>query len=91
MRLHSCTVHVSGSSAWVNPPGRPQIDKHGMAVREQDGKRVAYVAVISFRDSATRRRFSDTMLACLSEVGIEILAKAEGEPLLPLDTREDVA
>jgi hypothetical protein len=90
MRVHGTTVHRQGSAAWANPPGKPQIANDGTVAREQNGK-IAYSAVISFKDSATRRRFSDTVPACLSEAGIDVLAEAEGPPLAPLDTREDVA
>jgi hypothetical protein len=88
MKLHGCTVHVQGTSAWVNSPGKPVVDTVGNVAREQNGK-LAYAAVISFRNSAIRRRFSDAILACLSEAGIQIVAEAEDGPLLPFETEND--
>jgi hypothetical protein len=77
LRLLGCTVHVQATQqgsprCWINPPAKPQIDKDGMAARSMDGKRIEYTAVIGFRDASVRRRWSDAILACLVEVGIDI-------------------
>jgi hypothetical protein len=71
LRMLGCTVHVQGPRCWIKPPGKPKIDKDGRAAREMDAKRIAYTACIGFRD-AIRRRWSDAILACLAEAGIDI-------------------
>jgi hypothetical protein len=80
-------IHVAGSRAWASPPGRPWIEG-GELVRDERGK-PQYSAIISFANHGVRSRWSDAVLAAVNEVHPEILAKAEGSPLLPIDDRGD--
>jgi len=68
--LRECTFMESGSSRWVNPPGKPQLNADRLPIIKE-GK-VQYSPVVDFVDRATRRRWSDAAV-----VAIDAFRKAQ--------------
>jgi hypothetical protein len=64
IRIHDCTVCVSGDAAWVSPPGRSSVDSGGTALRGDDGK-IKYAQTVSFDSRERRSSFSDAAIAAL--------------------------
>jgi hypothetical protein len=89
VEYYGCPIHIAGSRAWASPPGKPCLGKDGELLREPDG-RPRYGKVIGFSSHGVRRRWSDSVLAAVNEAHPDILARAEGEPILPLVDAEDL-
>jgi hypothetical protein len=64
LRIHDITIHEKGSARWVGLPGKPLVDRYGVAKRNDDGKLV-YAPVLEFIDKATRSAFSAKVIAAL--------------------------
>lgn len=65
LRLFGCPVHESHGRRWVGLPSRPQIDRDGVAVRDEEKGKVRYFPVIGFDDVEVLHRFSDATVAAL--------------------------
>lgn len=61
--LVDCTHHMAGDGEWVNPPGKPQLDKEKRPVLKE-GK-LQYSQVVTFRDKATRDAWSQAAVAAI--------------------------
>jgi hypothetical protein len=57
MTIRDCACHQKGGSRWVQPPGKPQIDKDGQAIRQ--GGKISYAAILEFDSPEVRRAFSE--------------------------------
>jgi hypothetical protein len=66
LRVCDITVHQKGSSRWVGLPGKPIVDRYGVAKRSDDGKLV-YVPIVEFVDKPTRDAFSERVIAAVLE------------------------
>ncbi len=65
MVLHEIAImRGSDGTPWASAPSKPMLDRNGCAVTDGAGKR-RYVAVVSFSDVPTKRRFSDAVIAAL--------------------------
>jgi hypothetical protein len=67
------SILLGRHGAWASPPGKPQLDKDGIALREPTGK-IKYVSVIEFTDRATGRRWSDAVIAAMRAAHPEVFA-----------------
>ncbi len=67
MVVHDCTVFDKDGRRWVNPPGRPQLDKSKQVV-VKDG-RVQYSPALSFASKDRYSAFSDAVIAELDALG----------------------
>ncbi len=72
--LLGCTLHRSNGKAWVNPPGRPQLDAEKKPIVE-NGK-IAYAPVIEFVDTKTRFKWSAQAVAAIEEYQSKAPAEA---------------
>lgn len=50
--------HEKEGQEWVSPPGRPMVDKEGLARRDQESGKVKYVPVVEFTTKEARNAFS---------------------------------
>lgn len=64
--LLGCTLHRSNCKAWVNPPGRPQLDAERKPMRGNDGK-LLYAPVIDFADKRVRFKWSGQAVAAIDQ------------------------
>jgi len=64
-------IGCSEGTWWAAPPGKPLIDRDGVVLKNPNGK-VRYAAVIDFRDTATRRRWSQQVIEALRAVHPEL-------------------
>lgn len=55
--IKDCTFCEGGGRQWVSPPGKPQIDKDGTVVRDDNGKQ-KYVNIIQFRTKEIQDNWS---------------------------------
>jgi hypothetical protein len=64
MRLHDVSVHMMGDRAWALPAAKPQINRHGTAIRDGDGK-IKYIPIVSFETKALGDKFSAAVIEAL--------------------------
>jgi hypothetical protein len=65
MVVHDISIHVHDSGKrWAGPPSKPQINKDGVALRDDRGK-VKYVPIIEFDPKPLRDKFSDAIVDAL--------------------------
>ena len=67
LRIIDLTVHQSHGRRWVSLPAKPQIDKDGVARRDDFGK-IQYTTVIQFVGRDVADAFSNRVLEELLEV-----------------------
>ncbi len=80
MILHEITImRGADGTAWASAPSKPMLDRNGCAMTDAAGKR-RYVAVVSFADAPTKRRFSDAVIAALRLAHPEALPPVPAEP-----------
>jgi hypothetical protein len=70
--FHDVTVCRKNASVWASP-SKAMISKDSTVMREVRNK-IRYMPVVSFRDKATRNRWSDAVIAALKEQRPEMLA-----------------
>lgn len=66
LRIKEATVHQSHDRRWVGLPAKPQIDRQGVARRDERGK-IAYASILQFADKATSDAFSTQVIQALLE------------------------
>ena len=71
--IHEVSVLETNGKFWASPPSKPMIDRNGVVMTGDDGKR-RYTPIIEFVDRDTRSRWSNAV--------IEALRTAEPEALL---------
>jgi hypothetical protein len=81
LEIYGATVHVQGSRRWVNPPGKPQLDERGTALREDNGK-IKYAAVLGFVSHGCRSNWSRQILRALDELDPQAAPAAVEEAAL---------
>jgi hypothetical protein len=64
LRVREATVHQLGSSRWIGLPARPQIDRDGVARRDERGK-ILYAAVLQFTDRIAADAFAARSIEAL--------------------------
>ena len=64
MIISDVAVHCSHGRRWAQPPAKAQLDKDGIAKRDEKGK-VAYVPVIEWTDRDASDRFSEAVIAAV--------------------------
>jgi hypothetical protein len=62
--LDGVAVHTKEDKSWAQLPARPQIDKDGNVIREDDGK-IRYAKMIEFDDKRKAWEFSDEVVAAV--------------------------
>ena len=71
--VHEVSILETNGRFWASPPSKPMIDRNGVVMIDDAGKR-RYSALIEFVDRDTRSRWSNAV--------IEALRTAEPEALL---------
>jgi hypothetical protein len=66
LRIYEAPVHESHGRRWIGLPGKPQVDRDGLARRDDRGK-VAYRPVVEFTDRAVGDAFSVRAIEALLE------------------------
>ena len=62
--IHEISVLETNGKFWASPPSKPMIDRHGVVMIDDAGKR-RYSALIEFADRDTRSRWSDSVVEAL--------------------------
>jgi len=66
LQLSDCPFHQTANGRrWCGPPGRPLINKDGMALRDEKTGRVTYQVIFIFDDNETFTRFSNACIDAL--------------------------
>jgi hypothetical protein len=66
LKIHDIGIHRKDESRWAALPGKPQLDRSGVARRGDNGKPL-YTSVLEFTDAKTRSAFSHKVIASLLE------------------------
>jgi hypothetical protein len=53
LKIRDCAIHEKNGRRWAQLPGRPMIDRDGVALRDEDGK-TKYARILEF-DTRERR------------------------------------
>ena len=80
--IHEISVLETNGRFWASPPSKPMIDRHGVAMIDDNGKR-RFAPIIEFADRDTRARWSDAVIAALRTAEPEALAVAPPPPAAP--------
>ena len=62
---------------WASPPSKPQLDRDGNVLRDQNGK-IRYSPIIEFTDRETRTRWSNAVIEALRAAHPEALGRSTG-------------
>ena len=85
--IHEVSILETNGRFWASPPSKPMIDRNGVVMIDDAGKR-RYSALIEFADRDTRSRWSDSVVEALRAAFPEALAAqpAAVEPPRPATT-----
>lgn len=89
LTLHEVSVLETSGRFWASPPSKPMIDRHGVAMIDDNGKR-RFASLIEFADRDTRSRWSAAVLEALRAAFPEALAVQPAAPPGPATTWEGV-
>jgi hypothetical protein len=64
LKIVDIAVHCANGKRWAQMPGKPQLDKEGVARKNGDGK-VQYSPVVAWLDRDTADRFSEGVVAAV--------------------------
>jgi hypothetical protein len=64
LKVADVTVHCSAGRRWASMPSKVQINKEGVALRDERGK-MKYVPLISWMDKGTADRFSEGVIQAI--------------------------
>jgi hypothetical protein len=67
MIISDVTILNGERGPWASPPSKPQIDRDGSVVRDQNGK-IRYSPFIEFTSREVRNRWSATVIEALRVV-----------------------
>src|ERR1700722_8331237 len=73
MQIADCSVHQKNGKFWVSPPGKPQLDRDGVALRDVATGRIKYLPIITFETKAIADRFSAQIIEALRRAFPEAL------------------
>jgi hypothetical protein len=73
--VRDLTIHQKGDRRWCGLPGKAQVDRQGVAQRDENGK-IRYVAVLEFDDGPTRKAFSAKVIEALERYDANAFAGA---------------
>ena len=65
MQIADNSVHQRDGKLWVSPPGKPQLDRDGVAIRDATTGRIKYGPIVTFETKAIGDRFSSQVIAAL--------------------------
>jgi hypothetical protein len=65
--IKECSLHVKDDRRWFSFPGKPQLDKDGVLIRDEGGKAV-YANVIIIEDRDRREKLQALVLEALSGI-----------------------
>jgi hypothetical protein len=71
LAIRDISIHQKGASRWAALPGKPQINKDGIIVKDRDGK-IQYTAILELDDRKTRDAFSHAVIAAVLAVAPNI-------------------
>ena len=71
--IHEISVLETNGRFWASPPSKPMIDRHGVVMIDDNGKR-RFAPFLEFLDRDTRSRWSDSVVAALRAAFPEALA-----------------
>jgi hypothetical protein len=66
LRIHDCAIFEKNGRRWVMLPGRPMIDRDGVALRDEDGK-PKYARILEFDTREAGDEFSRACIAAVLE------------------------
>jgi hypothetical protein len=66
LRIREATIHEAHGRRWVSLPSKPQVDRDGVARRDDRGK-IAYSPILQFTDRAVGDAFSARAIEALLE------------------------
>ena len=66
LKIYDCAVHEKGGRRWVSLPGRPMIDREGVALRGEDGK-TKYARILEFETREGSDNFSAAVITAVLE------------------------
>lgn len=66
LTIRDITVHAKDGRAWINLPGKPELDPTGAQKRDQYGKAL-YKRVIEWPDKETANRFSQAVIQAIEQ------------------------
>jgi len=62
--INDVTLHQKGATRWAGLPAKPQLNKDGIAIRDDRGK-IAYAAILEFENRAASDAFSRAVWAAV--------------------------
>ena len=65
MTIADVALHEKAGSRWAQVPGKPLLDRDGVALRDQATNRIRYVTLIEFDSPAVRAAFSNSTVAAV--------------------------
>ena len=74
LRIHDVALHEKNGRRWAQLPGRPMIDRDGVALRDENGK-TKYARILEFE---TREASDDFSRACIAAVLAQFPAAFDG-------------
>ena len=66
LRIHDVAVHEKNGKRWAQPPAKPQINREGVGLRDENGK-LKYVRIIEFTSRDASDAFSRNVIAAVLE------------------------
>jgi hypothetical protein len=64
LRIHDCAIHEKNGKRWAQLPGRPMIDRDGVALRDEQGK-TKYARILEFDSREASDEFSRAVIAAV--------------------------
>ena len=77
--INDVMILSANGKAWASAPGKPQIGKDGMVLKDDRGK-TRYSSVLEWEDKAARERFSAVVIAAVEAKHGAVVALAAGAP-----------
>ena len=74
MVINDITILTGERGPWASPPSKPQLDRDGNVLRDQNGK-IRYSPIIEFADRETRTRWSNAVIDALRAAHPEALGR----------------
>ena len=71
--IHEISVLETNGRFWASPPSKPMIDRHGVVMIDDNGKR-RFAPFLEFLDRDTRSRWSNAVIEALRTAEPEALA-----------------
>ena len=66
LKISDVAINTSNGRTWANLPAKPQIDKEGICLRNEQGK-IKYVPLIEWATREASDRFSESVIGALEE------------------------